>query len=50
MDLSQAEAVAILSLQIKAAHTVALQQMRGGYSKEIQELRQELLNFASFWP
>lgn len=48
MDLSQAEAVAdLIASDSKAAHTVALQQMRGGYSKEIQELRQELLNFAS---
>ncbi len=48
MDLSQAEAVAdLIASDSKAAHTVALKQMRGGYSKEIQELRQELLNFAS---
>ena len=48
MDLSQAEAVAdLIASDSKAAHTLALQQMRGGYSKEIQELRQELLNFAS---
>lgn len=48
MDLSQAEAVAdLIASDSKAAHTVAMQQMRGGYSKEIQELRQELLNFAS---
>lgn len=48
MDLSQAEAVAdLIASDSKATHTVALQQMRGGYSKEIQELRQELLNFAS---
>lgn len=48
MDLSQAEAVAdLIASDSKAAHTVALQQMRGGYSKEIQELRQELLNFGS---
>ncbi len=48
MDLSQAEAVAdLIASDSKAAHTVALQQMSGGYSKEIQELRQELLNFAS---
>ena len=48
MDLSQAEAVAdLIASDSKAAHTVALQQMRGGYSIEIQELRQELLNFAS---
>ena len=35
MDLSQAEAVAdLIASDSKAAHTVALQQMRGGYSKE----------------
>jgi tRNA modification GTPase len=48
MDLSQAEAVAdLISSNSAASHQVALQQMRGGFSNEIQNLRSQLLNFAS---
>ncbi len=48
MDLSQAEAVAdLISSQSKVAHDMAMQQMRGGVSGEIQTLRQKLLDFAS---
>ena len=48
MDLSQAEAVAdLIASDSAAAHQIALQQMRGGFSSEIKTLRQELLNFAS---
>lgn len=48
MDLSQAEAVAdLITSQSKAAHAIAMQQMRGGVSNEIQSLRQKLLDFAS---
>jgi len=48
MDLSQAEAVAdLISSENSASHQIAMQQMRGGFSNEIQKLRQELLNFAS---
>ncbi|WP_419181004.1 tRNA uridine-5-carboxymethylaminomethyl(34) synthesis GTPase MnmE [Gilvibacter sediminis] len=48
MDLSQAEAVAdLIASDSEAAHQVAMQQMRGGFSEEIKSLRQELLNFAS---
>ncbi|GGK53702.1 MULTISPECIES: tRNA uridine-5-carboxymethylaminomethyl(34) synthesis GTPase MnmE [Flavobacteriaceae] len=48
MDLSQAEAVAdLISSNSAASHQVALQQMRGGFSTEIKNLRQQLLNFAS---
>lgn len=48
MDLSQAEAVAdLIASDSKASHQLALQQMRGGFSSEIQKLREELLNFAS---
>ncbi len=48
MDLSQAEAVAdLIASDSEAAHDIAMQQMRGGFSNEIQQLRQELLNFAS---
>lgn len=48
MDLSQAEAVAdLISSDNEASHQIAMQQMRGGFSLELKNLRQELLNFAS---
>ena len=48
MDLSQAEAVAdLIASESKAAHDVALNQMRGGYTQELILLRQKLLDFAS---
>jgi tRNA modification GTPase len=48
MDLSQAEAVAdLIASDTEASHQIAMQQMRGGFSSEIQKLREELLNFAS---
>jgi len=48
MDLSQAEAVAdIINSETEAAHRLAMQQMRGGYSKEINKLRDKMLHFAS---
>lgn len=48
MDLSQAEAVAdLVASGSKAAHRVAMNQMRGGFSSEIGALRSELLRFAS---
>ncbi len=48
MDLSQAEAVAdLIASDNEASHHIAMQQMRGGFSNEIAQLRQELLNFAS---
>lgn len=48
LDLSQAEAVAdLISSDNEASHQIAMQQMRGGFSTEIAQLRQELLNFAS---
>lgn len=48
MDLSQAEAVADLIVsESKAAHEVAMNQMKGGYTAEIGQLRQKLLDFAS---
>lgn len=47
-DLAQAEAVADLIASTSArAHTIALQQLRGGVSNEIQRLRAELLHFTS---
>ena len=48
IDLSQAEAVAdIIASTTRSAHSIAMNQMRGGFSKEISRLRSELLNFAS---
>ncbi|RXR30071.1 tRNA uridine-5-carboxymethylaminomethyl(34) synthesis GTPase MnmE [Flavobacterium piscinae] len=48
LDLSQAEAVAdLIASDNEASHQIAMQQMRGGFSNEIVQLRQELLNFAS---
>lgn len=48
MDLAQAEAVAdLIASENKASHRIALNQMRGGFSKELSGLRQELLHFTS---
>ena len=48
MDLSQTEAIAdLISSTSKAAHKVAMHQMRGGFSSEINELREGLISFAS---
>ena len=48
MDLSQTEAVAdLIAANSSAAHRLAMHQMRGGFSKEISELRQGLMDFAS---
>ena len=48
MDLSQAEAVAdLVASGSRAAHRVAINQMRGGFSSEIAGLRSGLLRFAS---
>lgn len=48
MDLSQAESVADLIASSSAAtHRLAMNQMRGGFSYKLIELRTELLNFTS---
>ncbi len=48
MDLSQAEAVAdVIASSNAAAHKLALNQMRGGFSKEINDLRDQLLHFTA---
>lgn len=47
IDLSQAEAVAdIIAAEDRAAHAVAANQMRGGYSEELRVLRGELVTLA----
>ena len=46
MDLSQAEAVAdLIASTNAAAHKLAINQMRGGFSQEINRLREELIRF-----
>ena len=48
LDLSQAEAVSDLIASNSAlSHQFAMQQMRGGFSTKINQLRQNLINFAS---
>lgn len=48
LDLAQAEAVAdLIASESKAAHQLAMQQMRGGFSSEIKDLREKLIDFAS---
>ena len=47
-DLSQAEAVAdLIASQSVTSHDLAIQQMRGGFSKKIGELRQSLVEFTA---
>lgn len=48
MDLAQAEAVADLIIsETEASHRVALQQMKGGFSKELSGMRLSLLEIVS---
>ena len=47
-DLAQAEAVAdLINAETDNARQAAINQMRGGFSKEINHLREELIHFAS---
>lgn len=48
LNLSQAEAVAdLIDAATPVQHRLAVSQMRGGYAKELELLRQELINLAS---
>ena len=48
MDLSQAEAVAdLIAAQSRSSHDIALKQLRGGFSSELKDLRDQLIHFAS---
>ncbi len=48
MDLSQAEAIAdVIAAQSAAAHRLAMNQMRGGFSNELAQLREKLLEFTA---
>jgi len=46
MNLSHAEAVAdLIASETASAHQLAIQQIRGGFSEKMEELRKELINF-----
>ena len=48
MDLSQAEAIAdVIASGSRAAHRVAMNQMRGAFGRELSVLRSQLLQFVS---
>ena len=48
LDLSQAEAVAdLIASSTQATHQMAMNQMRGRFSKELEELRAQLLHLTS---
>lgn len=48
MDLAQAEAVAdLIASSTASAHRLAMHQLRGGISRELSDLREQLLNFSS---
>jgi tRNA modification GTPase len=48
MDLSQAEAVAdLIHAQSEGSHRLAIEQLRGGFSDKIKQLRQELIDFSA---
>jgi tRNA modification GTPase len=48
LDLAQAEAVAdLIAADSQASHQIALQQMRGGYSQKIKDLRENFIRLAA---
>lgn len=48
MDLTQAEAVAdLIASQSAAAHKAAIHTLRGGFSSELQDLREQLIQFSA---
>mgnify|MGYP000338749406 CR=1 FL=1 len=48
MDLTQAEAVAdLIASQSGAAHKAAIHNLRGGFSSELKDLREELIQFSA---
>lgn len=48
IDLTQAEAVAdLIASDSAASHDVALKQMRGGFAKDLKNLRQQLIDYAA---
>ena len=48
LDLAQAEAIAdVIASEHEAAHRVAMQQLKGGFSRELADLREQLLHYVS---
>ena len=48
LDLTQAESVAdLIASNSAASHQTAMQQMRGGFSKELHVLREQLISFSA---
>src|SRR5690606_30674354 len=48
LDLSQAEAVAdLIASENRASHEIAMNQMRGGISNKLQQMREQLINFTA---
>ena len=48
LDLSQAESISdLIASESEAAHQTALRQLRGGFSSKLQDLRKQLIDFAS---
>lgn len=48
LDLAQAEAVAdLIAAENAQAHAVAMSQLRGGFSGDLRQLREQLIGFAS---
>lgn len=48
LDLTQAESVAdLIASNSAASHQTAMQQMRGGFSKELHALREQLITFSA---
>ncbi|MAU36841.1 MAG: tRNA uridine-5-carboxymethylaminomethyl(34) synthesis GTPase MnmE [Flavobacteriales bacterium] len=48
LDLSQAESISdLISSESSREHQTALQNLKGGFSSDLQELRKQLINFAS---
>lgn len=48
IDLTQAEAIAdLIASSSRAAHKIAINQMKGNFSNRLNQLRNDLLNFAS---
>jgi tRNA modification GTPase len=48
MDLSQAEAISdLIQSESNIQHSIAIKQLRGGFSSQLKDVRTELLNFAS---
>lgn len=48
MDLAQTEAVAdLIASETEAAHRIAIEQMKGGFSSDLKVMREDLLNLVS---